>query len=158
MEKISTTLIFLIREHELCLAMKKRGFGMGNWNGYGGKVDPPESLVECAVRETFEESGVVVTPVDLEQVAFNEFFLASGTHIEVTIYFARRWKGEPFETEEMSPKWFSFNSIPYETMWADDPYWLPRCILGEKIRGRASFLPDEKTITEMEWQRVSSWD
>lgn len=37
------TLCFLIREvngeNELLLAMKKKGFGQGKWNGVGGKLD-----------------------------------------------------------------------------------------------------------------------
>ncbi len=37
------TLLFLIKKNDgvitdVCLAMKKRGFGAGRWNGVGGKV------------------------------------------------------------------------------------------------------------------------
>ena len=32
------TLCLLMRDNEILLAMKKRGFGVGKWNGVGGKV------------------------------------------------------------------------------------------------------------------------
>jgi len=41
------------------MGMKKRGFGAGKWNGFGGKVEPGESNEQAAVRELHEESGVV---------------------------------------------------------------------------------------------------
>jgi len=31
--------------------MKKRGFGQGKWNGFGGKVEPNESIEQAAIRE-----------------------------------------------------------------------------------------------------------
>jgi len=48
------------------------------------------------------------------------------------------WVGEPAESEEMTPKWFSFNEIPYKEMWPDDIYWMPHILKGEKIE--ADFL------------------
>lgn len=45
---------------QILLGMKKRGFGMGKWNGFGGKVEPGETIEEGALREMAEESGVCV--------------------------------------------------------------------------------------------------
>ena len=42
------------------LGMKKRGFGVGKWNGFGGKVQEGESIRDCARRETLEECGLEV--------------------------------------------------------------------------------------------------
>jgi hypothetical protein len=33
------TLLFLIKDQKILLAMKKRGFGKGRWNGVGGKPE-----------------------------------------------------------------------------------------------------------------------
>ena len=33
------TLCLLVKDNEILLAMKKRGFGVGKWNGVGGKID-----------------------------------------------------------------------------------------------------------------------
>jgi hypothetical protein len=37
MSDIRRTLLFLQKDDELLLAMKKRGFGAGRWNGVGGR-------------------------------------------------------------------------------------------------------------------------
>ncbi len=34
----------------MLLGLKKRGFGAGKWNGFGGKVNPGEDIVDAALR------------------------------------------------------------------------------------------------------------
>ena len=57
---VRATLMFIIDEakREVLLIRKKRGLGAGKINGPGGKIDPGETSLECAVRETQEELGV----------------------------------------------------------------------------------------------------
>jgi ADP-ribose pyrophosphatase YjhB (NUDIX family) len=149
------TLAFLVRENEICLAMKKRGFGEGNWNGYGGKVDECETIETAAVREIVEESGVKVNERDLEKVALVDFIFEDGKHLLVHTYFTKVWEGEPVETDEMKPRWYSFDAIPYDLMWADDIHWLPRALKGEKLRGTVYFNADGETIRDMSWTSLS---
>ena len=59
------TLVLLREENRVLLGMKKRGFGVGKWNGFGGKLEPGETVVEAAARELEEESGLVVNTTDL---------------------------------------------------------------------------------------------
>ncbi|PIU47045.1 DNA mismatch repair protein MutT, partial [bacterium (Candidatus Gribaldobacteria) CG07_land_8_20_14_0_80_33_18] len=70
------TLCLLIKENskEILLAMKKRGFGAGKWNGVGGKFDPEKdkNVLEAAIREAKEEIGVLIK--DLEKVAVLDFY------------------------------------------------------------------------------------
>ncbi len=150
------TLVFLLRGDEICLAMKKRGFGEGNWNGYGGKVEEGETLLAAAVREVKEESGVVINERDLEEVALINFVFVDGTELEVHAYFVRGWIGEPTETEEMYPRWYPYDAIPYDLMWADDIHWLPRVLKGEKLRGVVHFRPDGQYIDRMEWRELAT--
>ena len=44
------TLAFIRDGGRLLLGMKKRGFGAGKWNGFGGKVDLGETILQGAVR------------------------------------------------------------------------------------------------------------
>ena len=44
------TLLFVIESDRVLLGMKKRGFGAGRWNGFGGKVDRDETIEEAAKR------------------------------------------------------------------------------------------------------------
>lgn len=62
-----TTLVFVFNEkNQILLAMKKRGFGEGKWNGAGGKVEEGETIVQAASRELMEETGINIAPDKLE--------------------------------------------------------------------------------------------
>lgn len=131
------TLIFVFKPTgEILLAMKKRGFGEGKWNGAGGKVEANETIPAAAVRELREETGIEVAESRLENVGILHFTFEGKPdwNQDVSVFFVRDYVGpDPVETEEMRPKWFDIEDIPYEEMWADDPYWLPRVIEGDKI-------------------------
>ncbi|HSX36617.1 MAG TPA: 8-oxo-dGTP diphosphatase [Patescibacteria group bacterium] len=130
------TLLFLVRKGEILLALKKRGFGQGKWNGVGGKVEPGETLEQAAVRECQEEIGV--TPQQFELVAINDF-LYPDKDIQGHVYICSKWQGEPVETEEMKPRWFKLGDIPYDKMWQDDTMWLPFVLTGKHVRCSFTF-------------------
>lgn len=138
------TLLFLMRsisdKRQVLLALKKRGTGVGKWNGVGGKVDPGESIEEATIRECQEEIGV--TPLQLQKMAVIDFRIPSQNfHNVAYVYVATEWEGEPVETEEMAPQWFSIEEIPYKDMWSDDALWFPRLLKGENFS--AHFVFDE---------------
>lgn len=134
------TLIFLHRDNEVLLAMKKRGFGEGRWNGAGGKLEPGETIEQALVRECQEE--ICVTPVGYTQVAelnFDAYFKGERTTMRCHVYFCEEWDGTPAETEEMRPQWFKKSEIPYDDMWQDDKFWLPQVLDGKKLSGKFTF-------------------
>lgn len=130
---IHTTLVFLRQENEILLAMKKRRFGAGKWNGAGGKVEPDETYEQAAVRECQEEIGV--TPIALRKVGELHFFDLPDVEHYTHVYTTGEWEGEPHESEEMAPRWFAENEIPYDTMWPDDIYWIPMMLAGKLFKG-----------------------
>ena len=112
------TLIFLIRRGSsdfVLLGRKKRGFGGGKYNGFGGKIEPGETARDAAVREVTEESGLVVAPDDLIPAGRVTFFFPARPDFDhdVALFVATRWDGEPRETEEMAPEWFPIRSLPF---------------------------------------------
>lgn len=142
-----TTLLFLLRDDHILLAMKKRGFGIGRWNGVGGKVEAGETVEEAAARECSEEIGV--KPGALEKVAHLTFMFPDGTADVLThVFTARDWEGDPSETEEMAPQWFAHSGIPYDTMWQDDKLWLPHILANEKVVGQFAFDENENMISD----------
>ncbi|HBY09281.1 MAG TPA: hypothetical protein DEH22_16440, partial [Chloroflexi bacterium] len=57
------TLVLLLKNHpvaEVLLGYKKIGFGQGKYTGFGGKVEPGETVAEAALRELTEETSVTV--------------------------------------------------------------------------------------------------
>jgi len=129
------TLLFLRRDGNILLAMKKRGFGVGKWNGAGGKVEPGETIEAATVRECEEEIGV--TPRNIQPSGVIEFYASDDPSFghRAHIFTTTEWDGEPAETEEMRPQWFAENAIPYDTMWADDILWLPLLLEGTRFTG-----------------------
>ena len=131
------TLCLLNQPPRILLGMKKRGFGVGRWNGFGGKVLPSETIEEAAIREMREESGVTITK--MEKVGVLDFsFTGKSEILEVHIFRVDEYDGGPVETEEMAPKWFLHSAIPFDNMWPDDRYWFPLFLAGKKFSG--SFL------------------
>lgn len=148
-EEIICTQIYLVKGGQVCLPLKKRGFGAGWHNGYGGKVKLGEDLESSAKRELLEESGVKA--LRMEKRAILHFkFLHSGKKIVSHLYFCNQFENEPIETEEMKPFWFLFDNIPYDKMWPDDIHWMLRFLSGEKFEGVFNFSDDKPTIRDFD--------
>ena len=149
------TLCFLVRgnpPHEILLGFKKVGFGVGKYNGFGGKVEPGETIEIAAIREVEEEVGIRVSAQDLQPVGRLTFlFSANPAWNRVAyVFLVTRWSGDPIESVEMRPTWFKVDDIPFGQMWQGDVHWLPRILAGERIRGRLTFGEDNETITAWE--------
>lgn len=150
MNNKETTLLLLRRGNEVLLAMKKRGFGAGRWNGVGGKLDPGETIEQALVRECQEE--IEVTPITYSKIAEHDFILDSegqeSWHMYVHTYVCTEWEGEPVETEEMAPQWFKLNGLPYDDMWQDDRYWMPQVFDGKLLKTVFTFDSDDNLLTQ----------
>jgi len=151
-----TTLCLLVKENEILLAMKKRGFGMGKWNGYGGKPETGENLIDCAIRETKEEIGVEIAQGDLIQLGRMEFYFTDKPdwNQEVNLYRVNKWQGEPTETEEMKPQWFRVSEIPFDQMWLEDKFWMPLFLAGKKFEGEFYYNKDGTDIEKYDLREI----
>lgn len=127
------TLVFILRDDQVLLIHKKTGHGAGLINGPGGKLDPGESVVECAVREVAEEVGLTVRNALVG--AELRFVERQGQQWLGFALTASEFSGEPVETPEARPFWCPLDEIPYQQMWPDDAIWLPR-LLANAEQGR----------------------
>mmetsp|Transcript_4760 Transcript_4760/g.7223 ORF Transcript_4760/g.7223 Transcript_4760/m.7223 type:complete len:163 (+) Transcript_4760:50-538(+) len=150
-EEKEYTLVFCRRklsngDQEVLLGMKKRGFGVGKWNGFGGKLEEGESNEAAALRELEEECSV--TSSALSRQGYLVFSMEESNKLmKVHVFETWEFSGEPSESSEMRPQWFNESNIPYDSMWPDDKYWLPLLLAGKKFIGRFDY-SDEETIED----------
>ena len=152
MKKI-LTLCIIYQHPKVLLGLKKRGFGTGRWNGFGGKVIVGETIEAAAKRELKEEAGIEAE--NLEKVGMLDFeFKGNPEILETHVFKLDKFSGEPAESEEMKPQWFNVSEIPYKEMWPDDIYWLPLFLAGKKFKGKFLFgesdIVLEKELTEVQ--------
>jgi 8-oxo-dGTP diphosphatase/2-hydroxy-dATP diphosphatase len=128
------TLCFVLKDNQVLLGMKKRSFGKGKWNGFGGKVSEGESIEDATRRELFEEAGIEVKELQGGTVMkFKNFGVEKIA--EVHVFKTNVFSGEPKETDEMKPQWFDIDALPFDMMWKDDAYWLPKFLAGKRLEG-----------------------
>ncbi|XP_076865331.1 oxidized purine nucleoside triphosphate hydrolase [Brachyhypopomus gauderio] len=132
------TLVLVVQPGRVLLGMKKRGFGAGKWNGFGGKVQSGETIEQAARRELLEESGLTVDTLHkIGNITFE--FVGETELLDVHIFRANTYTGQPIESEEMRPRWFDVDKIPFPEMWADDVLWFPLLLQNRKFLGYFKF-------------------
>ena len=130
--------LMLVRDRgRLLLIHKKRGHGAGRISAPGGKREPGESALQCAVRETQEEVGVRVRTAAL--VADLKFVERHGEQWRGYVFLAGETEGGPRETGEAKPHWFALHALPYHRMWEDSRLWLPEVLAGRFVQGAFLF-------------------
>ncbi len=143
------TLCLVVQDEKVLLGYKKRGFGEGWWNGFGGKVEAHESIETAVLREVEEEAGIQLSEVNKKGLLEFTFSDRPGEILEGHIYRGEGVLGEPRESEEMSPQWFRVHEIPYDYMWPADRFWLPALLDGKAFKGKIHF-DERKDIVSKE--------
>jgi len=143
------TLVFPVKKKNwakwVILGKKKRGFGKGRYNGFGGKVRSNETIIETAIRELKEESGLQVYPEDLKYMGTLHFISCDNFDTTVYIFTCEKYDGEPTESEEMTVALLDVNNLPFNHMWPDDRIWLPFVLKDEKeVSGYFSFKGEDE--------------
>ena len=109
------TAVWVRKDGKIMLAKRAaaKKAGAGAWCPPGGHLEMFETIEECALRETREESGVEVSNLRL-MVYIENARNTDGTHY-VTFHYVADWlSGEPRpqegESEEWS--WFGWDELP----------------------------------------------
>ena len=158
------TLVFVHRPGAVLLGMKKRGFGRGKWNGFGGKREGSESMARCAQRELQEETSLSAPLAAFRPRGFLSFHMetdgmadaatgAVSKVLNVFIYSVDEaaTEGAATESEEMAPKWYEHEQVPYASMWLDDPIWLPSLLGDDALSVAASFTFESEGAMRDDW-------
>jgi 8-oxo-dGTP diphosphatase len=154
---LTRTCLCLIRRStaggpEVLLGLKKTGFGQGRWVGLGGHIEAGEKAAAAAAREVEEESSLVVSPDVLEHAASIEFRFPWRPSWDQTaeVYLTSSYTGEPAESDEIAPRWCPEDALPFDGMWDDARYWMPRVLAGEHVAVTVTFAADCATVARIE--------
>jgi 8-oxo-dGTP diphosphatase len=100
--------VMLIIKDGLILSISRRDdatkFGLP-----GGKLEPGESSERAAIRETFEETKVVV--VKCSEIFQRKEIGTNGEVFYTYCYFAEEWYGTPENSEEGVIAWLTDNDL-----------------------------------------------
>lgn len=119
--------LLMIRHH--------RGINNGYINFPGGKKEDGESMLNCVIRETFEETGLTIkNPVQVGYVEFPSmnFYV----HIFKSTEFSGALKGKADEVEVF---WQDINAIPYDEMREADRNFIPDILAGKYVKRRYNY-------------------
>jgi 3-methyladenine DNA glycosylase AlkD/8-oxo-dGTP pyrophosphatase MutT (NUDIX family) len=158
----TTTLAYPVILHNnkithVYLGMKQRGFGKDKWNGFGGKLDPNETVDQAMKREIFEEIGIKVKIFQkVGEISFR-FKDKEEWNQLVNLFIITDWQGEPKETEEMKPLLFEVTKIPFDLMWQEDKKFLPWILEGKKVIGDVELLSSGEIVSSTVRPIFNSW-
>ncbi len=107
------TAVWVRKYNKVLLGTRMKKQGYGTWALPGGHLEINETLEECILRETLEESGLEVQNVRYATFV-EDISKEYGTHY-ITFFFIADWKsGEPIpQLEEFKNfDWFDWNKLP----------------------------------------------
>jgi len=114
----SATYIFLYKDEKVLLTRRfNTGYKDGQYSTVSGHLEPNESIIECALRELYEEVGVKAKAKDL--LLFHVMVRDSGyTYIDF-FFKCIKWEGEPIIGEPNrcdDIRWFLLDQLPLNTI------------------------------------------
>ena len=145
-------MLFVVKDGQILLIRKKRGLGAGKINGPGGRIEPGESPLEAAVRETREELGIEALSPKLHGELHFQF--VDGYSLHCSVFVSPDCTGDAVETDEAIPLWTPLDAIPYHEMWEDDARWLPGVLEGRSFCGHFHFDGDKMLSHSVEWETL----
>ncbi len=136
------TLGFLFKENKIILAKKKRKFGVGKWNGYGGGIEEGEDKPTCFTREIEEECGLILEKDKCKELGYVDFHFKNKDESNQRVFIFRidEFSGYPKETAEMGkPEEFDLDKIPFHEMTIGDDKFVPFVVEDKKFGGEIYF-------------------
>jgi len=147
--KEKAVITYIISEGKILLIEKLRGLGAGKINVPGGHIEPGESAMEAAIRETEEEVSLSTSKLKLVGFLFFEF--TNGLTMKGSVFKTSNYTGIMANSPEAIPFWCDLDKIPYKKMWEDDLIWLPEMLKGRYFRGFFRFNEDSMISRKIEF-------
>ena len=121
------TLCYVRREGQTLMihrVKKANDMHVGKWNGLGGKLDLGETPEECAVREIYEESGLLAHNPKLKGILTFPAF-AKDEDWYVFVFVVEDFDGELIDSPEGTLRWVENSDLHSLNLWEGDLIFLP---------------------------------
>lgn len=106
--------VIVVKNGKILVGLRKHSHGSGTWQFPGGHLEFGESVVQCAIREAMEETGIEVE--NARPVTFVENLFPEEQKHYVTLYVVADWKGGEPEAREPEKSgewgWFAWEALP----------------------------------------------
>lgn len=122
---LNTTLVYVERDGQYLMlhrVKKEQDINRGKWIGVGGKCEEGESPEECAVRETFEETGLTLTDPQYRGVVTFVSDRYEGEYMH--LFTADKFTGTLKECSEGELVWVEKARVPELPSWEGDRIFL----------------------------------
>ena len=99
---------------KVLLTKRKGAHGEGTWSFPGGKLDKFETIKDCAIRESKEETGLDIYDLEIDKFT-NDMFIEEDLHY-ITIFVkcgAKTYDAKIMEPEKCTEiGWFDWCNLP----------------------------------------------
>ncbi len=125
---IDTTVVYLKKDDNYLLLYrnkKKNDINHAKWIGVGGRKEANETIDECAIRETKEETGFDIHSL---KCAGEVLFVDDDLYMMMYVYEITDFSGTQITCDEGELKWIPIKDIYNYPMWEGDKAFLPKLI------------------------------
>lgn len=118
---LQTTLCYL--ERDGCYLMlhrvkKKKDVNKDKWIGVGGKFEPGEDALACALREVREETGYTMDAPEYRGIV--DFYCPPWPAERMHLFTCSRFSGTAHSCDEGELAWVPKEEVPRLPIWAGD--------------------------------------
>lgn len=106
--------VIIKKDNLVLLGKRKSKVGFETWAFPGGKLDINEEIEDCAVRETYEETGLKIRNIRFAAIT-NDIMKQYNLHY-ITLYVTADYESGKEEIKEPEKcqewKWFEWENLP----------------------------------------------
>lgn len=134
-KEASLSIVEDIINNKILMIRHKRGINKGYMNFPGGKKENNESMEDCVIRETLEETGILIK--NPQKIGYMEF---PSMDFYVHIYKSTEFEGDLIiKEDEVNAFWIDKKNIPLNEMREADRNFVPDLLAGKHINRRYNY-------------------
>lgn len=121
-----SSVCYLIKANKVLMLYRNKKINdvnHGKWIGIGGKKEKNESILQCAKREIYEESGYQA--IKLQRKGIIDFIYGQQEAERIHVFLCADFIGHEIICDEGDLAWILLDEVESLNLWAGDRYFLP---------------------------------